>query len=56
MNMGDRKDSSGDIDNALIYKSNFPEMKIFLGNDAKVIEVLQKGLSGSVTGCGEPDA
>jgi len=43
------KDSSGDIDNAMIYKSHFPEVKIFFGNDAKVLEVLQQGLSGSVT-------
>jgi dihydrodipicolinate synthase/N-acetylneuraminate lyase len=48
------KDSSGDIGNALIYRSNFPEMNIFLGNDAKVIEALQKGLSGSVTGAANP--
>ncbi|MGR9115915.1 MAG: dihydrodipicolinate synthase family protein [Gammaproteobacteria bacterium] len=48
------KDSSGDIGNALIYRSNFPELNIFLGNDAKVIEVLQKGLSGSVTGAANP--
>ena len=48
------KDSSGDIDNALIYRSNFPEMNIFLGNDAKAIEALQKGLSGSVTGAANP--
>jgi dihydrodipicolinate synthase/N-acetylneuraminate lyase len=48
------KDSSGDIGNALIYRSNFPEMNIFLGNDAKVIEALQNGLSGSVTGAANP--
>jgi 4-hydroxy-tetrahydrodipicolinate synthase len=48
------KDSSGDLGNALIYRSNFPEMTIFLGNDAKVIEALQKGLSGSVTGAANP--
>ena len=48
------KDSSGDIGNALMYRSNFPEMNIFLGNDAKVIEALQKGLSGSVTGAANP--
>lgn len=48
------KDSSGDTDNAMVYKSNFPEVKIFLGNDAKVLEVLQKGLSGSVTGGANP--
>ena len=48
------KDSSGDIDNAMIYKSHFPEVKIFIGNDAKVLEVLQKGLSGSVTGGANP--
>lgn len=48
------KDSSGDIDNALVYKSHFPELNIFLGNDAKVLEVLQTGLSGSVTGGANP--
>jgi len=31
----DIKDSSGDTDNAMVYKSNFPDVKIFLGNDAK---------------------
>ena len=48
------KDSSGDIDNAIIYKSHFPEVKIFFGNDAKVLEVLQQGLAGSVTGGANP--
>jgi len=48
------KDSSGDTDNAMVYKSNFPKVKIFLGNDTKVLEVLQKGLSGSVTGGANP--
>jgi dihydrodipicolinate synthase/N-acetylneuraminate lyase len=48
------KDSSGDTDNAMVYKSHFPEVKIFLGNDAKVLEVLQRGLSGSVTGGANP--
>ncbi len=48
------KDSSGDIDNARLYQSNFPELAVFLGNDAKVFEVLQKGLSGSVTGAANP--
>jgi 4-hydroxy-tetrahydrodipicolinate synthase len=48
------KDSSGDIANALLYKSNFPDLAIFLGNDAKAVEVLQKGLAGSVTGTANP--
>lgn len=48
------KDSSGDIDNAVVYKSNFPELNIFLANDAKVFEAMQKGLSGSVTGAANP--
>ena len=48
------KDSSGDIGNALSYSSNFPELNIFLANDAKVIEALQQGLSGSVTGAANP--
>ena len=48
------KDSSGDTDNAMVYKLNFPKVKIFLGNDTKVLEVLQKGLSGSVTGGANP--
>jgi dihydrodipicolinate synthase/N-acetylneuraminate lyase len=48
------KDSSGDIDNAMVYKSHFPEVKIYLGNDEKILEVLQKGLSGSVTGAANP--
>lgn len=48
------KDSSGDIDNALAYQSNFPELSIFLANDAKVLEALQNSLSGSVTGAANP--
>jgi len=48
------KDSSGDTDNAMVYKSNFPKVKIFLGNETKVLGVLQKGLSGSVTGGANP--
>lgn len=48
------KDSSGDIDNAKLYRSNFPELAVFLGNDVKVFEALQKGLSGSVTGAANP--
>ncbi len=48
------KDSSGDLDNALLYRSNFPGMPVFLGNDEKAFEVLQKGLTGSVTGAANP--
>lgn len=48
------KDSSGDIDNAQLYQVNFPELAVFLGNDEKVFEALQKGLSGSVTGAANP--
>ena len=48
------KDSSGDIDNAQLYRSNFPELAVFLGNDEKVFEALQKGLSGSVSGAANP--
>lgn len=48
------KDSSGDLDNALLYRSNFPGMQVFLGNDDKAFEVLQKGLTGSVTGAANP--
>ncbi len=48
------KDSSGDIDNATVYRSSFPELDIFLGNDAKALEVLQKGLAGSVSGAANP--
>lgn len=48
------KDSSGDIENALAYQSNFPELSIFLANDVKVFEAMQKGLSGSVTGAANP--
>jgi 4-hydroxy-tetrahydrodipicolinate synthase len=38
----------------MVYKLNFPKVKIFLGNDTKVLEVLQKGLSGSVTSGANP--
>ena len=48
------KDSSGDINNAGLYRSNFPELTVFLGNDAKVFQALQMGLSGSVTGAANP--
>lgn len=48
------KDSSGDIGNSLVYRATFPEMFIFLGNDNEALSVLQKGLSGSVTGAANP--
>jgi len=48
------KDSSGDLDHALNYQIHFPDLKLFLGNDSKALEVLQKGLTGSVTGGANP--
>lgn len=48
------KDSSGDMDNAVRYRSHFPELAIFLGNDSKILEALRKGLSGSVSGGANP--
>lgn len=48
------KDSSGDIDNAVAYKSRFPGLKIFFASDSKALTALQKGLSGSVTGAANP--
>jgi hypothetical protein len=36
------KDSSGDSDNARVYKTHFPKVKVFFGNDAKVLDVLQR--------------
>ena len=50
------KDSSGDTDNAMVYKLNFPKVKIFLGNDTKVLEVLQKRFVRFGDGWGEPAA
>lgn len=48
------KDSSGDLGNAIAYRSAFPELEVFLGNDEKAFEVLETGLSGSVTGAANP--
>jgi dihydrodipicolinate synthase/N-acetylneuraminate lyase len=48
------KDSSGDIRNALDYKSVDPDLQVFVGSDKAVLEVLENGLDGSVTGGGNP--
>jgi dihydrodipicolinate synthase/N-acetylneuraminate lyase len=48
------KDSSGDLQNALAYRSRFPELKIFFADDAGCLAALQHGLHGSVTGGANP--
>jgi dihydrodipicolinate synthase/N-acetylneuraminate lyase len=48
------KDSSGDLQNALAYRSQFPELKIFFADDAGCLAALQHGLHGSVTGGANP--
>ncbi|MGJ0484749.1 MAG: dihydrodipicolinate synthase family protein [Methylomicrobium sp.] len=48
------KDSSGDLSNALAYRSRFPELKIFFADDAACLKTLQYGLHGSVTGGANP--
>jgi dihydrodipicolinate synthase/N-acetylneuraminate lyase len=48
------KDSSGDLPNALAYRSRFPELKIFFADDAGCLAALQNGLQGSVTGGANP--
>jgi dihydrodipicolinate synthase/N-acetylneuraminate lyase len=48
------KDSSGDLPNALAYRSQFPDLKIFFANDADCLAALQHGLHGSVTGGANP--
>lgn len=48
------KDSSGRLENAIAYKSQFPQLEIFYANDSEVLKALQAGLSGSVTGGANP--
>ncbi|MGJ0515997.1 MAG: dihydrodipicolinate synthase family protein [Methylomicrobium sp.] len=48
------KDSSGDLPNALAYRSQFPDLKIFFADDAGCLAALQHGLHGSVTGGANP--
>ncbi|MFC1919852.1 dihydrodipicolinate synthase family protein [Chloroflexota bacterium] len=48
------KDSSGDLDTAIGFKSAKPNIQVFVGNDSLAISALDKGLDGSVTGGGNP--
>lgn len=48
------KDSSGDLPNALAYRSRFPDLKIFFADDAACLKTLEHGLHGSVTGGANP--
>lgn len=48
------KDSSGDLLNALAYRAQFPELKIFFADDAGCLAAWQNGLHGSVTGGANP--
>lgn len=48
------KDSSGDLRNALAYRTRFPELKVFFADDAGCLAALQNGLHGSVTGAANP--
>ncbi|MGR8979831.1 MAG: dihydrodipicolinate synthase family protein [Gammaproteobacteria bacterium] len=48
------KDSSGDIGNAIGYKTRFPQLEVFFAGDFEALAALQKGLSGSITGGANP--
>lgn len=48
------KDSSGDLDNATGYKSADSGLQVFVGSDKAVLDTLDRGLDGSVTGGGNP--
>jgi dihydrodipicolinate synthase/N-acetylneuraminate lyase len=48
------KDSSGDLRNALAYRTRYPELKVFFADDAGCLAALQNGLHGSVTGGANP--
>jgi len=48
------KDSGGNPDNALAYKSARPDIQVFVGNDSLAFATLENGLDGSVTGAGNP--
>ncbi|MDO8684481.1 MAG: dihydrodipicolinate synthase family protein [Armatimonadota bacterium] len=44
------KDSSGKLDSTLHYIENFPNLKIFVGDDHQVLPVLKAGGAGHITG------
>lgn len=48
------KDSSGEMENAVAYKSRFPELAIFFASESGALEALQNGLSGIITGGANP--
>jgi dihydrodipicolinate synthase/N-acetylneuraminate lyase len=48
------KDSSGDLDNAMVYRLRFSALKIFFASDTQALSALQRGLSGLVTGGANP--
>jgi 4-hydroxy-tetrahydrodipicolinate synthase len=48
------KDSGGRLDVSQEYKRMAPRLQVMVGSDRCALEVLQIGLDGSVTGCGNP--
>ena len=48
------KDSSGSIETAATFKKVSPEFQVFMGSDSFALDALQAGLTGSVTGAGNP--
>ncbi|MGR9087062.1 MAG: dihydrodipicolinate synthase family protein [Gammaproteobacteria bacterium] len=48
------KDSGGQLDNALSYRSRFPDLKVLYANDSEALAALQGGLQGLVTGGANP--
>lgn len=48
------KDSGGDLAVATAYKQIAPRLKVFVGSDRWALDVLERGLDGSVTGCANP--
>jgi 4-hydroxy-tetrahydrodipicolinate synthase len=44
------KNTVPDVDTALPYKNAMPNLQVYLGNDAKLLEGLQAGLDGGVAG------
>ncbi|MBI4579415.1 MAG: dihydrodipicolinate synthase family protein [Planctomycetes bacterium] len=46
------KDSGGRLQLSQDYKRACPQLQVFVGSDRMALEVLKRGLDGSVTGCG----
>jgi 4-hydroxy-tetrahydrodipicolinate synthase len=48
------KDSGGNLQVSQAYKEAAPGSQVFVGSDRWALDVLRRGLDGSVTGCGNP--